>query len=82
MNKNVWARTRNNKKSPTRFISCRVSIHEISISNGRIFGGRGVYFCGQKKSVKYPATEFSKKRNLIKLIKKQSDKNQRIDENT
>lgn len=56
---------------------------EISISNGRIFGGEGIFFmrAEKEKSVKYPAAEFSKKkkeRNLIKLIEKQSDKNQRV----
>lgn len=54
-------RTRNNKKSPTRFNSCRVSIHEISISNGRIFEFSIFFMRTEKKSVKYPATEFSKK---------------------
>lgn len=36
--------------------------NEISISNERIFGEGGDIFHTEKKSVKYPATEFSKKK--------------------
>ena len=37
---------------------------EISISNGRIFGGEGIFFmrAEKEKSVKYLAAEFSKKK--------------------
>lgn len=74
-------RTRNNKKSPTRFISCRVSIHrDFDFERAHFRRGRDIFHADRKeKSVKYPAADEKKKeRNLIKLIEKQSDKNQRV----
>lgn len=59
--------------------------NEISISNGRIFGeGGDIFHTYRKKICKISCHWIFKKknRNLIKLIKKQSDKNQRVQTKT
>lgn len=60
--------------------------NEISISNGRIFGERGDIFHTYRKKIckisRHWIFKKKKNRNLIKLIKKQSDKNQRVQTKT
>lgn len=60
--------------------------NEISISNERIFGEGGDIFHTYRKKIckisRHWIFKKKKNRNLIKLIKKQSDKNQRVQTKT